>query len=83
MDERTGRVFKDRQMIIYINSRMRTETELGRLMHDFHCENPDDMYCEEIADSEQHLKDYIKYWKNSGVDEIFITALWTSDELSL
>ncbi|WP_026520068.1 radical SAM protein [Butyrivibrio sp. FCS006] len=26
--------------------------------------------------SYQHFKDYVKYWKNSGVDEIFVTALW-------
>jgi radical SAM protein with 4Fe4S-binding SPASM domain len=23
-----------------------------------------------------HLKEYVKYWKNSGADEIFVTALW-------
>lgn len=26
--------------------------------------------------SYQHFKDYVKYWKDSGVDEIFVTALW-------
>lgn len=26
--------------------------------------------------SYQHLKDYVKYWKNSGVDEVFTTQLW-------
>jgi len=26
--------------------------------------------------SYSHLKEYIKFWKGSGVDEIFVTALW-------
>lgn len=26
--------------------------------------------------SYQHFKDYLKYWKDSGVDEIFVTSLW-------
>lgn len=26
--------------------------------------------------SYQHFKDYVKYWKDSGVDEIFSTSLW-------
>ena len=57
VDERTGRIFKDRQTVIYINSRMPDKTELGRLMHDFHCENPDDMYCEPISSRVRKIKE--------------------------
>ena len=57
VDKMTGRIFKDRQTIIYINSRMKADSDLGRLMHDFHCENPDDMYCSEIADRVRRIKE--------------------------
>ena len=57
VDKMTGRIFKDRQTIIYINSRMKVDSDLGRLMHDFHCENPDDMYCAEIADRVRRIKE--------------------------
>lgn len=35
--------------IIYINARMKEDTELGRLMHDFHCTKAEDMYSEVLA----------------------------------
>lgn len=28
-------------------------------------------------DSASHLKDYVKFWKGTGVDEIFVTSLWS------
>ena len=28
-------------------------------------------------DSKAHLKDYIEFWKGTGVDEIFVTSLWS------
>ena len=33
----TGEVFQDESHIIYVNSQMRNETALGKLMHDFSC----------------------------------------------
>ena len=57
VDEDTGRIFKDRQTIIYINSRMPDKTALGKLMHDFHCEDPDDMYCKPISDRVRKIKE--------------------------
>ena len=57
VDEATGRIFKDRQTIIYINSQMPAVTDLGKLMHDFHCENPDDMLCEPIARRVRMIKE--------------------------
>ena len=32
--------FMDEAHIIYVNSKRQDDTELGRLMHDFHCKNP-------------------------------------------
>ena len=58
VDEETGRIFKDRQTIIYINSKMPDDqTELAKLMHDFHCEDPDDMYCEQLSSRVRAIKE--------------------------
>lgn len=58
VDEETGRIFNDRQTVIYINSRMPDDqTKLAKLMHDFHCENPDDMYCEQISSRVRAIKE--------------------------
>lgn len=27
-------------------------------------------------DSRQHLRDYVKFWKSTGVDEVYVTSLW-------
>ena len=35
--------FQDEAHIIYVNSRKQEDTELGRLMHDLHCKNADEM----------------------------------------
>ena len=40
----TGEVFQDESHIIYVNSQMRNETALGKLMHDFSCTSAKDMY---------------------------------------
>ena len=42
----TGRDYNDKSEIIYINARMKENTDLGRLMHDFHCTKAEDMYKE-------------------------------------
>ncbi|MDE6724230.1 MAG: Rpn family recombination-promoting nuclease/putative transposase [Ruminiclostridium sp.] len=39
----TGGYFNDRSHIIYVNSQIRDETELGRLMSDFHSTEPKEM----------------------------------------
>jgi radical SAM protein with 4Fe4S-binding SPASM domain len=30
----------------------------------------------EESGSREHLKEYIRFWKNSGVDDIFVTSFW-------
>ena len=39
MVEETGAVFNDQSHIIYVNSQIKDETALGKLMHDFFCTN--------------------------------------------
>ena len=45
----TGEPFLDREHIIYVNSTIQDDTQLGRLMHDFHCSRAEDMYSEVLA----------------------------------
>ena len=39
-----GRDFPDCAHIIYVDSKNQEDTALGRLMHDFHCKAPEEMY---------------------------------------
>ena len=39
-----GKDFPDCAHIIYVDSKNYEDTELGRLMHDFHCKAPEEMY---------------------------------------
>ena len=49
--------FQDEAHIIYVNSRKQEDTELGRLMHDLHCKNADEMYSPVLAKRVHELKD--------------------------
>lgn len=40
----TQKSFNDEAHIIYVNSQIINETELGKLMHDFRCKDAKDMY---------------------------------------
>ena len=56
--DENGGDFGDGQYILYVNSAIRDEgTELGRLMHDFHCKDADDMYSEILARRVRQLKE--------------------------
>ena len=46
----TGKGFGDRSHIIYVNSEIQDDTELGHLMHDLHCERAEDMYSRVLAE---------------------------------
>lgn len=48
--------FDDGTAIIYVNSTIQDDTPLGRLMHDFHCKNPDDMYYADLAAQARYFK---------------------------
>ena len=52
--------------IIYVNGAFKDDsTELGRLMHDFTCSDPDEMYYQEIAKKVRYLKR-----DNGGIKEM-------------
>ena len=55
--QETGEAFGDGAHIIYVNSQIKDETELGRLMHDFSCTSADDMYYPVLADRVRYFKE--------------------------
>ena len=63
--EETGNPFQDQSHIIYVNSDIRWDTALGRLMHDFHCQRADEMYSQVLAERVRELKE-----TQEGVDHM-------------
>ena len=53
----TGKMFNDQSHIIYVNSQIKDETALGKLMHDFTRTNAKDMYYEVLADRVHYFKE--------------------------
>ena len=53
----TGKLFEDEEHIIYVNSQIKDETKLGRLMHDFSCTDAKDMYIKVLADRVRYFKE--------------------------
>ena len=53
-----GQPFNDGENIIYVNGADKNSaTELGKLMHDFFCTNPDDMHFKQLADKVRYFKE--------------------------
>ena len=57
--------FPDESHIIYVNSAVQDETSLGRLMHDLHCADPDEMYSDILAQRVREIKE-----TEGGVDSM-------------
>ena len=55
--DENGKQFNDGSHIIYVNNKIQDNTPLGRLMHDFSCKNPDDMYYENLATRVRYFKE--------------------------
>ncbi len=53
----SGKKFEDGSHIIYVNGEYRDETPIGKLMHDFSCTDPNDMYFEELAERVRFFKE--------------------------
>lgn len=54
----TGKAFDDGEHIIYVNGADKdASTELGKLMHDFFCTDPDDMHYKELANKVRYFKE--------------------------
>ncbi len=49
-------LFGDGSHILYVNGRYRGNDEIGKLMHDFSCTNPDDMNYEVLAKKARYFK---------------------------
>ena len=47
----------DQLHILYVNSSFQDDTALGRLMHDLHCPNSQDMYCKILSRRVKELKE--------------------------
>ena len=45
-----NKFFNDEAHIVYVNNSIQDDTPLGRLMHDFSCARPDEMFYKEVAD---------------------------------
>ena len=55
--EDTEEIFDDGAHILYVNGECRSESPLGRLMHDFFCSNPNDMYSNVLAERVRFFKE--------------------------
>lgn len=56
----TGEAFGDEAHIIYVNAQIRDETALGRLMHDFACTDPKEMFYPVLARRVRYFKEDTK-----------------------
>ena len=52
-----GDPFGDEEHIVYVNSQIKDETSLGKLMHDFACTEAKDMYYHVLADRFRYFKE--------------------------
>jgi len=55
--EDTEEVFNDGTHILYVNGECRSESPLGRLMHNFFCSDPNDMYSDVLAERVRFFKE--------------------------
>ena len=61
----TGKSFGDGEHILYVNGEYRSNSAIGKLMHDFNCTKADDMHFELMANRTRYLKENPK-----GVQEM-------------
>ncbi|MBQ7193009.1 MAG: Rpn family recombination-promoting nuclease/putative transposase [Synergistaceae bacterium] len=55
--KKSGKAFNDGSHIVYVNASYQDlTTELGKLMHDFHCVRPDDMLNPEFSEKAEKVK---------------------------
>ena len=55
--EDTEEIFDDGAHILYVNGEYQSESPLGRLMHDFFCIDPNDMYSDVLAERVRFFKE--------------------------
>ena len=54
--EENNMTFCDRSHIIFVNGEYRDDSDIGKLMHDFACSNPDDMKYDILAEKTRYFK---------------------------
>ena len=54
--EHNHKPFNDRSYIIYVNGAYKGNDDIGKLVHDFKCKNPDEFYFEDLAEKVKFLK---------------------------
>lgn len=59
-DDFMSKVFEDGSHILYVNAQCRSDTPLGKLMHDFHCTDARDMNYPVLAERVHYFKDNVK-----------------------
>ena len=57
MNLTTGKPFHDGAHILYVNGEYRGDSDIGKLMHDFNCTDPDEMKIELLAQGTRYLKE--------------------------
>ncbi len=57
MNLSTGELFEDGEHILYVNGSFRDDTELGRLLHDFSCWDPNEMNYELMREATRYYKE--------------------------
>nr|WP_289072211.1 hypothetical protein [uncultured Blautia sp.] len=81
--EEVDQAFEDGSHIVYVNAAMQNEkTELGRLMHDFHCKDASEMYSEVLARRVRELKETEEgvYSMCQEMDEIYNEGILRGEE---
>ena len=57
MNLTTGKPFHDGTHILYVNGEYRGDSDIGKLMHDFNCTDPDEMKIDLLAQGTRYLKE--------------------------
>ena len=57
MNFTSGEKFPDRRNIVYVNGTYEGDSEIGKLMHDFRCSDPDEMCYDLIKKKAKYLKE--------------------------
>ncbi len=56
MNLNTGKPYGDGQHILYVNGEYESDSDIGKLMHDFRCSNADDMQLPLMKKRAKYLK---------------------------
>jgi hypothetical protein len=57
LDTEDHKLWDDGEHILYVNGAYQSDSEIGRLMHDFRCCDAKDMYFEEMKEITHHFKE--------------------------